>query len=102
MSWWTIGILAAGAYAFKAIGLLAFEARQPSERTLRALRLLPPALLGGLIVVQTLAVDTAVAVDARLAGVAAGAAVAVTWRRAPFLVVLVVAAAVTAAVRALA
>jgi hypothetical protein len=101
MSWWTIAALAAGAYAFKALGLLAFEARPPSERTLRILRLLPPALLGALIVVQTVAVDTSIVVDARLAGVAAGGALAVVWRRAPFLMVLVVAAAVTAGVRAL-
>ena len=99
MSWWTIGALAAGAYAFKAIGLLAFAGHQPSARRVAALRLLPPALLGGLIVVQTVAVGTSLVVDARLAGVLAGAAVA-TWRRAPFLLVLVVAAATTALVRA--
>jgi branched-subunit amino acid transport protein AzlD len=99
MSWWTIAVLAAGAYAFKAIGLLAFEGHKPSAARLRALGLLPPALLGALIVVQTVADGTTLAVDARLAGVAAGAAVA-TWRRAPFLLVLVVAAATTALVRA--
>jgi len=100
VSWWPIVALAVGAYAFKAIGLLAFDARPPSPRALRALRLLPPALLGALIVVQTVADGEALTVDARLAGVGVAALVAVTWRRAPFLVVLVVAAAVTAAVRA--
>lgn len=99
MSWWVIGALAAGAYAFKAIGLLAFEARSPSPRVISALALLPPALLGALIVVQTAAADTSIAIDARAAGVAAGAVAA--WRNAPFVVVLVVAAAVTALVRAI-
>jgi branched-subunit amino acid transport protein len=90
--------LAAGAYAFKAIGLLAFDAKAPSPRVVRALGLLPPALLGAFIVVQTLAAGTTISIDARSAGVAAGAIVA--WRRAPFVVVLVVAAGVTALVRA--
>lgn len=99
MSWWMIVALAGGAYAFKAIGLLAFDAKAPSGRVVEALALLPPALLGALIVVQTLAVDTSISFDARAAGVAAGAIVA--WRRAPFVVVLVVAAGVTALVRAI-
>lgn len=99
MSWWLIGALAVGAYAFKAIGLLAFDARPPSPRLVQALALLPPALLGALIVTQTVAVGTSVQIDARAAGVVAGGIVA--WRRAPFLVVLVVAAGVTALVRAL-
>lgn len=100
MSWWTIAALAAGAYGFKVGGLLAFDARAPSERVLATLRLLPPALLGALVVVQTLATGETLVVDARAAGVAAGAYAA--WRKAPFVVVLVVAAAVTAGVRALA
>ncbi|MBK5222618.1 MAG: AzlD domain-containing protein [Acidimicrobiia bacterium] len=99
MSWWTLAILAGGAYAFKAVGLFAFDARPPSARLLAGLRLLPPALLGALIVVQTVAVGEALVIDARLAGVAAGGFAA--WRKAPFIVVLVVAAAVTAALRAL-
>jgi uncharacterized membrane protein len=99
MSWWTIAVLAGGAYAFKAVGLLAFDARPPSPRGVAALALLPPALLGALIVVQTVATETSLTLDARAAGVAAGALAA--WRKAPFLVVLVVAAAATALVRAL-
>ena len=100
MSWWTVLGLAAGAYAFKVIGLFAFDARPPSQRLLTGLRLPPPALLGALIVVQTFAVGESLVLDARAAGVAAGGLAA--WRKAPFVVVLVVAAAVTAALRALA
>lgn len=100
MSWWTIGVLAAGAYGLKALGLFAFDARPPSPRVLDVLRLLPAALLGALIVVQTVAVGESLQIDARAAGVMAGGFAA--WRKAPFVVVLVVAAAVTAAIRALA
>ena len=99
MSWWLLVALAAGAYGFKAVGLLAFDARPPSPAVLRPLRLLPPAILAGLVVVQTFAADGTLVLDARAAGVAAGAVLA--WRRAPFLVVIVGAAAVTAGVRAL-
>lgn len=99
MSWWTLAALIGGAYAFKALGLLAFEARPPSPRVISALALLPPALLGALIGVQTVAADTSISLDARAVGVAAGAVAA--WRNAPFVVVLVVAAGVTALVRAI-
>ena len=100
MSWWTIAALAAGSYTFKAVGLFAFDARPPSPRVLEVLRLLPAALLGALIVVQTFAVDETLVLDARAAGVAAGAYAA--WRKAPFVVVLLAAALVTAGLRALA
>jgi branched-subunit amino acid transport protein len=59
--------------------------------------LIPPAIFAALVVVQTLEYDGALQVDARAAGVAAGA-VAV-WRKAPFLLVVIVAMAVTAAIR---
>jgi uncharacterized membrane protein len=98
MSWLTIVALAAGAYGFKVIGLFAFDARPPSPKVLDVLRLLPAALLGALIAVQTFAVGESLHLDARAAGVAAGAFAA--WRRAPFILVLVVAAAVTAGLRA--
>ena len=59
--------------------------------------LIPPALFAALIAVQTLDADGVLRVDARAAGVAAGA-IAV-WRRAPFLLVVIVAMTVTAAIR---
>jgi branched-subunit amino acid transport protein AzlD len=98
VSWATLAVLVVGAYGFKVLGLSAFDARPPSTRVLDVLRLLPAALLGALIVVQTFAVGESVQIDARAAGVAAGGFAA--WRRAPFVVVLVVAAGVTAAIRA--
>ncbi|MCZ7536971.1 MAG: AzlD domain-containing protein [Acidimicrobiia bacterium] len=99
MSWAAILGLAAGAYAFKVFGLMAMGPRSSSARALRAVALLPPALLCALIAVQTFGAERALTIDARTAGVTVGAVAA--WKRAPFVVVIVVAAAVTAAVRAL-
>ena len=59
--------------------------------------LIPAALFSALIAVQTVGGDEALVLDARILGVGAGA-VAV-WRKAPFVVVVVVAMAVTALVR---
>ena len=59
---------------------------------------LPAALLPALIAVQTLSTDDRWVVDARAAGV--GAAIVAAWRRAPFPVVILLGAAVTAGLRA--
>ena len=62
--------------------------------------LLPAALLAALVAVSTFADGRQLAVDARAAGVAAAALA--LWRRANFVVVVVVAAVVTASFRAIA
>jgi branched chain amino acid efflux pump len=97
MSWIWLGLLAVGSYGLKAAGV--FALRGSVERRLRPLTsLLPAALFGALVAVQTLGRDGDVVVDARVLGVMAGA-VAV-WLRAPFVVVVVLAMAVTAGARA--
>jgi hypothetical protein len=98
MSWAAIAVLAAGAYGFKVLGVVVLGPRAATGRLLAIAALLPPAVLTALVVVQTVGGDRALVVDARLAGVAAG--VVAVWRRAPFVVVIAVAAAVAAAVRA--
>ena len=100
MSWWPILVLAVGAYACKAVGVLAGARVPVTGRWLTAVQLLPPALLAALIVVQTVGDGAGIALDARLAGVVAGGLAA--WRGAPFLAVVALAAVVAAAVRALA
>lgn len=96
--WTAVLALAVGAYLLKLAGWLlparAFE--QPRVR--RAALLLPVALLAALVVVQAFADGRALVLDARAAGLAAGA-VAVALR-APFLVLVAVAAATAALVRA--
>jgi hypothetical protein len=59
--------------------------------------LLPAALLPALVAVNTFAGDRRLVLDARAVGLAV--ALIATWRRAPFVVVVVSAAAATALVR---
>jgi branched-subunit amino acid transport protein len=97
MSWALILALAAGAYAFKAAGLVLLGGRALPERLVRGVALLPAALLAALIVVGTFADGQSLVLDARAAGV--GVAAVAAWRGAPFPIVIVLAAAVTAFVR---
>ncbi|MDH4169735.1 MAG: AzlD domain-containing protein [Acidimicrobiia bacterium] len=91
-------LLAAGTYALKAAGPLVLGGRSQLAGWLERLALLLPApLLMALVATSTLVADGRWVVDARLAGLAA-AAVAL-WRRANFVVVVLVAAATTAVVR---
>ncbi len=98
MSWWVILVLAAGAYGFKAAGLVLLGGRALPGRLVHCVALLPAALLCALIVVGTFAVDRSLVLDARAAGV--GVAAVAAWKGAPFPVVIVAAAVVTAALRA--
>ncbi|MFE0102704.1 AzlD domain-containing protein [Streptomyces sp. NPDC059009] len=97
--WIAIAVTAVGCYAVKLAGLLvpAGVLERPSVKRLAAL--LPVALLAGLTAQQTFADDRVLVLDARAAGLAA-AAVALLLR-APFLVVIGAAVAVTAGLRAL-
>lgn len=99
MSWPAIVVLVAGAYGFKAIGVLGLGrfADGAATRFEPLTALIPAALFAALIAVQTVGGDETLVLDARIVGVAAGA-VAV-WRRAPFVVVVVLAMAVTALAR---
>ena len=99
MTWAAILVLAAGAYALKATGVIALGRRSLPGRVDEALALLPAALLVSLSLVQTFSAGSRLVVDARAAGLAV--AVALAWRNAPLPVVIVGAAAVTAALRAL-
>jgi hypothetical protein len=97
MMW--IAILAGclGVYLFKLAGLSVPDSVLTRPKVQRIAALLPIVLLAALIGVQTLGLGQSVHVDARLAGVTvAGIAV---WRKAPFLLVVALAAATTALVR---
>lgn len=97
--WIVVLTVGAATIALKGAGTLLLGSRTLPSPAQAVIALLAPSLLAGLIVVQTLAADGALAIDARLAGVAA-AAVALALR-APLLVALAAAAAVAAAARAL-
>jgi hypothetical protein len=100
-AWLTIGLLAAGTIAIKAVGPIALGSRELPVRLAGVVALLAPSLLAALVVVDTLGgEDRTLAVDARAAGlVAAAGAIAA---RLPLFVVVVIAAAVTAGLRAIA
>ncbi|GLF99708.1 AzlD domain-containing protein [Streptomyces yaizuensis] len=97
--WIAIAATAVGCYLVKLAGLLvpAHTLERPVVRRLAAL--LPVALLAALTAQQTFATGTALVLDARAAGI--GAAALALLLRAPFLVVVAAAVAVTAGVRAL-
>ena len=99
MTWLAVLAGAALCAALKLSGWLVPARLLTHPLVRRAAQLLPVALLAGLVVVQVLGDGRALRVDARLAGLAAGA-VALALR-APFLVVVVAAAATAAVLRAL-
>ncbi|HSP04777.1 MAG TPA: AzlD domain-containing protein [Acidimicrobiales bacterium] len=90
--------LGLGTYVLKSAGPLLLGGRRLPAPVERIAQQLPAALLAALVVVSTVAGDRALVLDARLAGVVAGG---VALRlRAPFIVVVAVAVAVTGVVRA--
>jgi branched-subunit amino acid transport protein len=96
--WQLVIATVAGCYALKLAGYLvpARILERPGIR--RLVDLVPVALLAALVVVELLADGRHVEWDtARLAGFAVGALA--VWRRAPFLVVIVAAAATAALLR---
>ena len=98
MTWAAILVTSVGCYLLKLAGLLVPRAWLEQPVVARVSALLPVALLAALAAVQAFAIGNRLVVDARLAGVAAGV-VALSFR-APFLVVVFVAAATAAGVRA--
>jgi hypothetical protein len=97
VSWSALLALGAAAYGLKAFGLLVLGPRSAGGRLLQMAGLLPAALLPALVAVNTFAGDRRLVLDARAVGLAV--ALIATWRRAPFVVVVVSAAAATALVR---
>ncbi len=86
--------------ALKLAGYAAPQEWLDRPRVARTAALVTVALLSALVAVQTLASGRALAVDARVPAVAVAAVL--LWRRAPFVVVVVAAAGTAAALRALA
>ena len=100
MTWTLVLVLAAGAFAFKALGLVVIGDHALPPVLDRCLALIPAALIAALVVKDTFSVGQHLQIDARAAGV--GAALLATWRKAPLILVIVIGAGVTAAVRAVA
>jgi hypothetical protein len=97
---WTAVLLAsAGCFALKLAGWSVPAHWLERERLQRAAVLLPVPLLAALVVVQAFAGDRTLVLDARAAGLAV--ALGLVLLRAPFLLVVVAAAATAALLRAL-
>jgi branched-subunit amino acid transport protein len=99
-AWALIGGCALVTFAIKAAGPVALGGRELPDWFGRVVALLAPALLTALVVTQALADGQELAVGADTAGVAAAGVV--LWRGLPIAVAVVVAAGVTALLRAVA
>lgn len=99
MTWPAVLIGSALCFALKLAGWLVPARVLDDERVRRLATVVPVALLAGLVVVQVLGDGRSLTVDARLAGLGAG--VVALWLKAPFLVVVIAAAATAAGIRAL-
>ncbi len=99
-TWVVVAVVGVITIAIKALGPMLLGGKPLPPRVTVVVALLAPALLAALVAVNTLGGDRELAVDARLPGVLA-AAVAIKLR-APVLIVVVIAALVTAGVRAVA
>jgi branched chain amino acid efflux pump len=98
--WVAVLVTAAGCYALKLTGLVVPKGVLSNPRVRRFAELVPIALLAALVAVQSFASGQSLTIDpARLAGL--GAAVVALLLRAPFLVVVIVAAGTAAVLRAL-
>ena len=98
-AWWTVALVGAATVAIKGAGPILLGGRPLPPRLARVIALLAPALLAALVAINTFGAERALVLDERALGVGA-AAIAIGFR-APPLVVVVVAAAVTATARAL-
>ncbi|MGA1034901.1 MAG: AzlD domain-containing protein [Ilumatobacteraceae bacterium] len=99
MTWLVIALLAAGVALQRLAGMFvgtALIARFPAFERLASL--IPAAVVSAVIVQLTFTSKSSLVIDERLAGVAVAGFL--VWRRAPMVVTIVAAAAVTAFIRA--
>lgn len=97
MSWWPVIALCAGTYGLKALGLAVGGRLDPAVAERWRLELLVVPILAALIAVQTFSTGDRLVLDARAPALLVAALL--VWRRAPFVVVAVAAAATAALLR---
>ena len=98
-AWWTVAIVGVATIAIKGSGPVLLGGKPLPPRIGRVIGLLAPALLAALVAISTFGADRALVLDERALGV--GAAAVALALKAPPLVVVIVAAVVTAGARAL-
>ena len=97
-AWLVVVLVGVATIAIKSIGPVLLGGRELPPRIGSLIGLLAPALLAALVAINTFGSGRSLVLDERVLGVAA-AAIAI-WRKAPVLLVVVIAAAVTAVARA--
>jgi branched-subunit amino acid transport protein len=97
--WVIVIVVGAATMALKAVGPVLLAGRELPRTLSAVLLLLAPALLGALVITQAVGGDREIVLDERIFGI--GAAIVGIVLRLPLLAVVVIAAAVTAGVRAL-
>ena len=100
MTWTALLALSAVSYALKASGPVLAGGRRLGPQVRQTLDLVAVPLLAALVLVQIVGDGHRLVLDAR--GPALAVAAILVWRRAPFLVVVLAAAATAALLRALA
>jgi branched-subunit amino acid transport protein len=98
-AWLVVVVVGAATILFKAAGPVLLGRRRLPARLLALVEVLAPAMLAALVVTQAVGGDGELVIDERLVGLAA--AVVAIRSRAPLIVVMVTAAAVTALLRLL-
>ena len=98
-TWLVVALVGIATIVIKSIGPILLGGRELPPRIASLIGLLAPALLAALVAINTFGSGRTLVLDERVLGVAA-AGVAV-WRKAPVLLVVVIAATVTAIARAL-
>ena len=96
--WAVVVVVGAATIAIKAVGPVVLGGRALTPRLAAVVDLLAPAVLAALVVTQAVGGDRELVFDERLFGL--GAAAVALLLRAPILLVIVVAAVVTALARA--
>lgn len=99
-AWLVVALVSLATIAIKSIGPILLGGRELPPRIASLIVLLAPALLAALVAINTFGAGRSLVLDDRVLGVAA-AGIAI-WRRAPVLLVVVIAATVTAVARAVA
>jgi branched-subunit amino acid transport protein len=98
-AWITVLATGVGTIVLKAVGPVGVAGRELPPRVASLLSMIGPAILAALVVTETFAHGRSLVVDARIAGVAAGAAAVLL--RAPLWAVVVAGGAATAVARLL-
>jgi hypothetical protein len=99
VTWAALIGLAGLSYALKAVGPVLAGGRELGPQLRQAVDLVAGPLLAALILIQTLSLGHELVLDARAPALAVAGVL--VWRRAPFLVVVLAAAATAALLRAL-